>query len=296
MSVLAIGELLADMISDDYVGSLSEARMFRMHQGGSPANMAANLKYLGAEAQIVSCVGADGIGDFIVEAIKKIGLSDAHIARNKYYPSSLVLVGKSRATPDFIAYRMADTQIGEVDERLIDDAAIVHSCAFALSKAPSRISILNAFKKAAAAGKQVSADWNFAPSIWQPDDGQDVFREVCSLNPLLKFSMDDAERFWGRSLTAEAAMLLLDPLPTRATCLTCGGSGVWYKSRETPEWQHIHPEPVETLVDTTGAGDAFWAGFLFAWERNFSMTDAVKEGLKIAARKISKIGPLYESW
>ncbi len=72
---LAIGELLADITTDDDCDGLAEARSFRMMQGGSPANVAANIKYLGGHAALVSALGNDGIGKFLLAAIKKSGLS-----------------------------------------------------------------------------------------------------------------------------------------------------------------------------------------------------------------------------
>jgi len=49
IDVLAIGELLADLISHEHVNTLSEAKNFQMFQGGSPANLCANVKWLGKE-------------------------------------------------------------------------------------------------------------------------------------------------------------------------------------------------------------------------------------------------------
>ena len=75
IDVLAIGELLADVISEQYVSSLADATTFRLYQGGSPANVCANLKWMGDNAVMVSCVGNDSIGNLIVDSIKKIRLS-----------------------------------------------------------------------------------------------------------------------------------------------------------------------------------------------------------------------------
>lgn len=71
IDVLAIGELLADVISEHYVTTLAEAGTFHIYQGGSPANVCANLKWLGDHAVMVSCIGKDSIGDMIVDSIKK---------------------------------------------------------------------------------------------------------------------------------------------------------------------------------------------------------------------------------
>jgi fructokinase len=292
IDVLTIGELLADVISEQCVASLKEAKTFRLFQGGSPANVCANLKWLGDDAVMVSCVGNDSVGDMVLDSIRRIGLTDQYISRSKTYPTTIVLVGRSQGTPDFVAYRMADTQIAPIEKALIKQTSILHSCAFALSRDPAQQNILLAFDQAITMGKKVSIDWNFAPGIW-PTDGTLVFKRICEMRPLLKMSMDDVSRYWGKTMSIEEAKNLLTTLTTTITCLTCGKDGVWFKADHADEWSFLPAVFVEAVKDTTGAGDAFWSGFLHAYLKNQHMTACVQEGLNIAAKKIQKVGPLY---
>lgn len=290
--VLVIGELLADIISNDYVGDLSEARHFQLFPGGSPANVCANLRWMGLRTRLVSCIGQDGIGDYILDTLRRLGLDDAFITRSDRYPTSLVLVGRSRSTPDFIAYRMADTQIGHIDEALISESRILHSGAFALSRNPAQQHILAAFARAQAMGKVISIDWNYAPRVWR-DDGKAIFEQLCRYKPLLKMSLDDVERFVGQTLSIEDARAFLERLPVAVACLTCGRDGVWYKSGDDALWQFEPAQAVAEVKDTTGAGDAFWSGFLLAYLRADDLTGCVQEGIRMATRKIQQVGPLY---
>jgi sugar/nucleoside kinase (ribokinase family) len=293
MNILVIGELLGDLISKNYVHSLAEANSFEFFQGGSPANVAANLGWLSAEVTLVSCVGNDRIGDRIIKSVEKTGLRTTYISRSSDYPTTLVLVGQSRETPDFIAYRMADTQIGVIHESLLTSCQLVHSCAFALSKNPAQQNIINAFEKAVKLNKMISIDWNFSPKIWS-ENGQSIFKLICSMKPLLKISMDDLERFTGESLSVEQALSFLTPFHTTVTCFTHGKEGVWYKGATT-DWTHQPAKKVSEVRDTTGAGDAFWAGFLYTFTKTENIDKAVAHGLTLAATKIQKVGPLYDS-
>jgi sugar/nucleoside kinase (ribokinase family) len=72
--------------------------------------------------------------------------------------------------------------------------------------------------------------------------------------------MDDMSRFTGKTLSIEEAKNYLYPFQANVICLTCGAAGVWYTQKDSP-WQHQNAQPVK-IVDSTGAGDAFWAGFL----------------------------------
>jgi fructokinase len=292
IDVLALGELLADLISEDYVNTLSEAKKFHLYQGGSPANLCANLKWLGKETELVACVGNDSIGDFLSNVLMEIGLSGKYIERDPNLPSSLVLVGKSKASPDFIAYRMADTQIKRVSNHVIEAATIIHTSAFALSKEPARTNILSALKTASQLGKIISCDWNFAPEIWGNNSGEKVFGELVQLNPLLKFSLDDFARFTGIiEPEPKQAMEFLNSYNLSFACITCGSEGVWFIN-ENKQWNHLAAIKVE-VKDTTGAGDAFWAGFLASYLNGKTNSDSVQDGIKLAAKKIQQLGPLY---
>jgi len=292
LDVLAIGELLADVISEQYVTSLKEASTFRVFQGGSPANVCANLKWMGDNAVIVSCVGDDSIGDLVLEFVRKSGLTSQFIGRSKTHPTSIVVVGRSKGTPDFVAYRMADTQIGPIETTLIEQSAIIHSCAFALSRNPARQNILDAFDYAVTMGKTISVDWNFAPAIWGYD-GKDIFQRITAMRPLLKMSLDDVCRYWERDVSTEEAKNLLTSITATVTCLTCGKDGVWFKEHSVPGWRFLPAVPVDAVKDTTGAGDAFWSGFLHGYLKQQETSFCIQNGLNIAAQKIQKVGPLY---
>ncbi len=292
IDVLAIGELLADLISHEQVNTLSEAKNFQMFQGGSTANLCANINWLGKRAELIACVGNDNIGKFLTNEIKKIGISTDHITQNDEHPTSIVLVGKSMGTPDFIAYRMADAQIPTIDDNLLLNVNIIHTSAFALSKNPARINILQAIKHAVSLGCQLSVDWNFAQPIWGNDNGKSTFNFICTLNPLLKISLDDFQRFSNiPNANEDDAKTFLNKINTQFICLTCGANGVWFK--HNGEWAFKSATQVDEVVDTTGAGDAFWAAFLSRYLTENQIEKAIDFSLEIAAQKIQKVGPLY---
>jgi len=291
--VLVIGELLVDLISDNNIESLAFAAKFSTNQGGSAANLCINLKWLGVNSELVATVGDDNLGKFLINELTSAGVAETYIHRCINRQTSIVLVGKNEQTPDFVPYRNADLAIKRIDDSVIESAAIVHTTAFALSKEPARTNILNALTRAKQAGKFISIDWNFAPSIWQDDDGKDVFKKLLKLNPLLKISVDDLERFTAEPLTIEQSIAWLDDLSTQIICLTCGKHGVWYKEKNH-SWKHKSAIPVSTVAGVTGAGDAFWAGFLSAFVNEKSTEESISEALRTAKLKIEKTSALYK--
>ena len=290
---LAIGELLTDVTTTEYTTDLSQARKFEIYQGGSPANVAANLCFMGKKALIVGCVGDDGFGRFLLKELRSIGLSDEHIQINKSLATSVIFVTRSKETPEFVAYRMADKEIRKPKKQLIQNAKILHTTAFALSLQPARAVILKAMKSAKKGGSAISVDWNYAPAIWGEDNGKNVFREVMQLNPLLKISLDDLSRFLGER-TIDEYKIYLDKFVFHTICITCGKDGVWYK-KSGKDWKFKDTLAVENVVDTTGAGDAFWAGFISAYLDKSDVEKCVDNALQTAAEKIQRKGPLYNN-
>ncbi|KQS32446.1 carbohydrate kinase family protein [Pedobacter sp. Leaf194] len=291
--VLVVGELLVDLISEQNIESLAFSSNFSTNQGGSSANLCANLKWLGIDTELIATVGNDNLGAFLINELKTAGLSDTYINRSADRQTSVILVAKSELTPDFIPYRSADLAIKRIEDSAINSSGIIHTTAFALSKEPARSNILCAFSKACALSKYISVDWNFAPAIWQEDDGKDVFKKLMKMNPLLKISVDDLERFTGESLTIERALEWLGKLTAQVICLTCGKDGVWFKAKNE-QWKHKPALSVTSVVGVTGAGDAFWSGFLSAFINNIPVDECITKGLEIAKVKIEKPFPLYK--
>jgi fructokinase len=284
--VLAIGEALIDAVTTDFVTDLSEARTLALHPGGSPANLCRFVRSGGGAATLVAAVGQDGLGQILVNAIAATGIPTGHVQQLAGHATSLIVVGRSRGTPDFIPYRDADRFLQPVEEALVAAAAVVHTTAFALSQSPARDAILSAFGKAHARGIATSVDWNYAEPVWGRDnDAAEVFNQLMQYRPLLKVSLDDVQRFTGEALTVGAARAYLLGVPAGVTCLTCGAEGVWFRDEGTG-WRHLPAEPV-MVKDATGAGDAYWAGFLTGWMAHHSLESCVQRGIATAARRLA---------
>ena len=292
LDLIAVGEVLIDLISANYVNNLSEVTAFEPHVGGSPANMAGNLARLGWRTGLVASVGNDGAGRLIQTQLATTGM-DLSQLRIADQPTSLILVNRSRQSPEFEAYREADCQIlpTQLLASFLGRARILHTTAFALSREPARSSILDAARWAAAEGLQLSIDANYAPKLW-PDraEARYIIGEYLSQGALAKFSDVDYERLFGEPVNdpPAAAQRILD-MGAKLVCLTLGEHGAYILTQE--EGLAIPVRPTEVL-DTTGAGDAYWAGFLSGWLQGRSPQECGESGRAMAELKLACVGPL----
>ena len=227
-ALLSVGELLADFIGHHVSISLLDAQDFRRYQGGSPANMAANMARLGNTVALVACIGDDNIGKYLVRQVGETGVDIAHIATDAHEPTSLVMVSRTAGTPDFVAYRMADRclQPDQLPDALLTQATIFHTTCFALSKQPAQDTIVDAAQRAKAAGCQISIDANYAPSIW-PDREQAwrVLTDYIAGGALVKLSFDDVERLYAGPRDADTVLADFHKMGASLICLTLGSEG-----------------------------------------------------------------------
>ncbi len=285
--ILAIGELLVDLISTEFVQDLSETKLLKLKTGGSCGNFAIFCTKQGAPLTLIATVGRDGFGKIILDVLQKDAVNTNHILQHKYLETSLIVVSKSHATPDFIPYRQADFQIGVIDEKLIEECKIIHTTAFALSRQPAQTNILEALIYANQTGKTISVDWNYALKIWGHDsNAQEIFTKIIATKPLLKVSMDDVDRFWGAENNIENAKNILQKFDTKVTCLTCGEKGVWYRTANK-EWKHKPVLPTN-VIDVTGAGDAFWSGFVTSYIKKENIDSCIDNALYMAKRRLEQ--------
>ena len=292
---ICAGEALVDLLSGDYADSLAEVKSFAPHAGGSPANLASNLHYLDKKVALVACVGPDSFGRLLLQDLEEKGLSSAHIRIDPWLPSSLALVARTRQTPDFEIYRAADKELepSQFANLLGEGARIFHTTCFALSVEPSRSVLLEAAEAFAKTGTQLSIDANYAAKVWPNQaEAREVVAQYCKLGAFIKMSEDDYERLYGKSIRFDAfdaeAKALLNA-GAKLVCFTFGAQGA---ACIMDDHSLAVPAPKMEIVDATGAGDSFWAGFLSAWLDGLGPSACLAEAARVAALKLSRIGPL----
>ena len=298
--IISTGEVLVDLISTEYGTDFRSADTYRRFAGGSPANLAMNLAQLDHNVGLVATVGKDDAGALLREELRERGVDMRHLVAVSS-PTTLILVTKSKAVSTFEAYRGADAEITGVQfpDTYLSGCKIFHTTAFALSRDPSRSTILSAAARAVAAGARLSIDVNYAHKIW-PDrlEALWVINSYLSLGTeagresLVKCSEVDFERLFDEPLDdrEDAAERLLD-LGAGVVCLTLGEQGCYvYTDGESFS---LPARPVE-VQDTTGAGDAFWSGFLAAHLAGKSWKECAVAGRAVAECKLTTVGPLRQ--
>lgn len=289
--LLTVGELLVDMISNDYDDNFQSDRYTRFF-GGSPSNIAINVNNLGIRAHIASAVGEDGLGTFLLKQLQTTGMDISGVQRVDV-STSLVVLTKSQASPIPIFYRDADYHLifDASLERALQNSKAVHFSCWPISRIPARYTIERVIKDARAHGLLIGFDPNYHPMIWQRgEDGLRYVKSIISKVDIVKPSEDDAERLFGKDEPIKQINKFLE-LGAKLVIMTLGKQGaIVSNGNETLAFNSFATE----IVDTTGAGDAFWSGFYAAVIKGYTIKEALKLGFAVSAYKLKYTGAVVD--
>ncbi len=293
--IVVAGELLIDFITKDYVEKLEDAKDYERFKGGSGANLSCNMALLGGKSALVATVGRDDMGIYLKNIVDQMPIDTQFIGHSDL-PTTLILVTRTLDASDFQPYRGADTDIQakQLPDELLNNTRLFHTTCFSLSLNPAQEHILAAAKKAVSFGATLSIDVNYREKIWRNRAAaQEVIREYISQGALVKCSEVDWEAIYETPLTdPKAAAQFFIEMGASAVSITLGTEGCFALDKAGNE--AFLPSRKIKVVDTTGAGDAFWSGFLTAWLDGKSMLNCSKAGRKMAETKIVIAGQLSE--
>ena len=222
--------------------------------GGAPFNVACALKKFGASVKFVGNVGDDLIGKFLIKYAKDFGMDTTYIHKDSERNTTLAFVElNEEGDRDFCFYRKntADYVMPAVNDELIKSADIVCVGSLMLSHPRGVDFALDVIERAHAFGKTVAFDVNYRTDIYKDKQSAvQTYKRILAVADIVKFSEDEVETF-----TEEYVNTLTDKL----VLITLGKDGSeWRYKGKKNQVSTITVKP----VDTTGAGDAFFAGAL----------------------------------
>ncbi len=271
-------------------GAMGPAREI---SGGSAANTLAGLAALGAQCAFIGQVADDQLGEVFAHDIRAAGVDFDTPPRPGDPPTGRCLIF---VTPD--GQRTMNTYLGAsqflpsaaLDLRAVADAAVLYLEAYLWPPEEPRAAMRKAIEAAKAAGRKVAFTLSDASVIERHRDEflvlihsgliDIVFANHVELAALTGVADFEA----GIAMLAPKLPLLVVTRSAAGACAVAGG-----------ERENVPAEPVEEIVDTTGAGDLFAAGFLFGYLRSESLETCLTMGAVAAAEIISHYGARPEA-
>ena len=279
--ILAIGEILADMIGEKKEQSVN----FAAYCGGAPFNLAVNAKQAGAKVGFVGRVGKDPIGKFVEECAKKAGFDYLKLQKDNARNTTIAFVTLENGERDFAFYRH-DTADYNIDVKDIDfdldGLNIIHCGSLMLSEDSGVCVTQKICEVTQNAGKLLSFDVNFRKDIYRDfNHALAAYKPFVDRADIIKFSEDEILDYTGESDLESAISAVYKK--DRLLLITLGSKGsAYYLNGKSAVVPTVKVKP----VDTTGAGDAFFGAFL----ANIEGREWTEENLVSALEKANKAG------
>ena len=299
IDILCVGETLIDFIGTQKEQPIAGIKDYHRYLGGSPTNVAMNMARFGMRVAMAASVGSDGFGDYILARFKENQIDTQAVARVASHPTTVIFISRTEHSPEFVPFRGADMQINtdQFNTSLLSRTKVFHTTCFALSRNPAQEAILAAAAQAFAQGSQLSIDINYSEKVWgNRDEALAIIKAYCGYNPMIKASEDDIQRLFGSTMTHNEFFKTMHAWGAKVICLTLGKDGA-ILSEPDKDLVSLEAFKVAQIMDATGAGDAFWSGFLFAYLKNKTLSQCMATALQAAAIKLQNVGrvPDYAS-
>src|SRR5262245_27375859 len=280
--VLTMGRSSIDLYAHQIGVPMREVTSFDAYVGGCPTNIAVGTRRLGLRSALLTAVGQDEVGDFILAFLDREAIDTRFIPRKAGHRTSAVLM--SIQPPDkfpltFYRDNCADRQltIEDVDRAPIADAKMMVVTGTGLSHEPGRSATMHAAERAWAASTRLIVDIDYRPDQW-PDRttfATSVQRLLRHAHLAVGTEEEIAAASDGKTDVEKAAATILD-CGIEALVLKRGAAGssvfTWNGSRID-----VPPFPVEVL-NVLGAGDAFASGFIYGLRQGWTLPRAARVG------------------
>jgi fructokinase len=261
--IYCIGEILLDMFGESKDHSLALSSKL----GGAPFNVAANVAYNGGSSSFYGCLGCDPFGDFAAKEASRYGLKGLCLDKTTQANTTLAVVTIVDGERSFRFLRSpgADYLLdaSKLSSFGVKQGDIVHFGSLMLSKEEGRDFIKKAIAYFRSIGALISFDANLRLDIFSSESQtKEIYEQIFPLVDILKLSEDELLFFYGKD---DANSFYKDRLKDDALLFVSygkSGSAVHASSFST----FLSSKPVKA-IDTTGAGDAFYARVLLELDR-----------------------------
>jgi len=318
LDLITIGRSSVDLYGAQIGGRLEDMGSFDKYIGGSPTNIACGTSRLGLRSAVITGVGDEHMGRFIIEQLQREGVETSGVKIDPDRLTALVLLGiRDEEQFPLIFYRENCADMGlcedDIDPDFIRSARAVVATGTHLSNPQVEAATIKALNIARDAGLQTALDIDYRPNLWGVaghGDGESRFVESAAVTQKLQSTLHlfdlivgTEEEFHiagGSTNTIEALRAVRG---VSAATLVCkrGAAGAVAFTGDIPDSLDDGEAgpgfPIE-VFNVLGAGDGFMSGLLKGWLDGETWPVALKYANACGAFAVSRHGctPAYPSW
>ncbi len=309
--VITYGRSSIDLYSNNIGSPFEEIKEFGAFVGGSPLNIAVGTKRLGLKSALLTAVGNDMVGKFLLNFLRKEGVETAFIPVKEGARTSAVILGIE--PPDnfpLVYYRdnCADSKLNIDDVMKADIAGsrLLEVSATALNVEPSRSAAFFAAERAVENGAPVLVDLDFRADQWHDPRAYGVtaraFLNYCKMaigteEEILATMIKDPSQIKIRNQQISAPEITGNVNEAIKAILETGVKTLIVKRGENGSSVFLDDGTVidvpgfcVEVVNVLGAGDAFASGFIYGFLRGWDWYKCCRIGNACGAILVTKHG------
>ncbi len=306
--VVTLGEVLL-RLSPAGQTRLLGSRHFGVNYGGSELNVAAALSGFGIPCKAITKVPANDLGYSAIKELNCFGIDTSSIATGGERIGVYYLENGYSVRPSKVIYDRRNSAFSKISpdefdiEQILDGAEVFHVSGITLGVSKNAFQLAKAFmERASETGVKVSFDFNYRSKLWTIGEATKKFREVLPLADIVFGSYFDFCHILGKSPVADLSRAdllqyyqsLYETMFERYKPEFMISSLREVESANRNSYQgllfHNHridrsKKYVLDIVDRVGTGDAFAAGFLYAYLTKRQLPEAINFAAASAAFK-----------
>jgi 5-dehydro-2-deoxygluconokinase len=291
--LLCMGRSSIDLYAHQIGVPITAVKSFDAYVGGCPTNVSVGTRRLGLRSVLLTAVGEDQIGDFVLHFLSNEGVETRFIPRKAGRRTSAVVLTiqpPDRFPLTFYRDNCADIALtpADVDAAPIDRSRVIFLTGTGLSLDPSRAATFHAARRGREAGGRVIVDLDYRPDQWPSVEAFST--QVRALLGFAELAVGTEEEALAAANAGDidAAVRTILKTGISAFVLKRGARGSTVCRADQPG-ADVAPFRIEVL-NVLGAGDAFASGFIYGVLQGWTLEESARFGNAVGAIVVTRHG------
>ncbi|HTI38390.1 MAG TPA: 5-dehydro-2-deoxygluconokinase [Vicinamibacterales bacterium] len=293
LDLLCMGRSSIDLYAHEIGVPITAVKSFDAYVGGCPTNVAVGTRRLGLRSGLLTGVGTDQVGDFVLHFLQQEGVDTSAVARfheRRTSAALLTIQPPDRFPLTFYRDNCADLglTIDHVRQSQAPRSRLLFVTGTGLSEEPSRTATLFAAETARAGGTRVIVDIDYRSGLWPSEDAFGA--NVRALARFAHIAIGTEEELRAATNEADIDDACARMLETGIELLVLkrGAHGARVFPAGSPA-EDVEPFSI-TVVNVLGAGDAFASGFIYGHLQGWPAAKAARLGNATGAIVVTRHG------
>ncbi|MGR5133223.1 sugar kinase [Vibrio alfacsensis] len=252
--------------------------------------------------EYVSALGTDAISDGMISRWQEEGVGTELVLRDGTRQPGLYLIQlDEQGERTFLYWRnqsaarymVQHAEFAQVAAALANvDMVYLSGISLAILPEEDRVQLINMLTQLSQQGVEIAFDSNYRPALWRDaGEARECYRQILAITDLALVTNDDEQNLWGDG-DEEQTLVRLQVAGVKKAVVKMGAKGNLFQDFGLETRQTIATTPVETVIDTTSAGDSFNAGFLAGYLQGKDAEQCSRQGHQLAGIVIQHKGAI----